>query len=187
MIRTSEYLHKLSEKVGYFKSEVCSILNSLEDYQLQWKPSSDSWSIVECMDHVVSFNKQYLPQLKEKVELGYSPERSPSTPYRSTYYGNMMAGAVSPDSIYKLKSSPSSQPQLKTVSEICSETESMINQSVLILEKASGCDLNNILVVSADDQMVKMPLGDKLNFLVEHQLRHLKQIKRVINHPQFPN
>lgn len=186
MLRASEHIDELIGKLGYFKSEVSSIMHAYEDYQLQWKASSEEWSVTECLDHINHYNASYMPQLAEKITLGHCEDRNTNSPYRSSYYGNMMVGFVSPDSRYKLKSSPQTQPQLRNVKEIRDRNEAMISQFAQIIERARGCDLNNTFVVSPEDQMIKMPLGDKLKFLVEHQLRHLSQIKRILVHPNFP-
>lgn len=187
MIRASDHIQELSQKLGYFKSEVDTLFHGLKDYQLTWKPSSSEWSIAECMHHVIVYNERYLPQLDQKVNLGYNPERAADSTYRSTYYGNMMVGTVSPDSLYKLKSSASTQPGQNSTSRISETMESMFTSFTALFHRAASCDLNNIMVISPEDSMIKMPLGDKLKYIIEHQLRHLNQMKRVLNHKDFPN
>lgn len=98
-----------------------------------------------------------------------------------------MVGAVSPDSKYKLKSSFYSQPSNRVKIELIKEFNKMHQASQLILHRSLKSDLSNTLVASADNPMVKMPLGDKLMYLAEHQLRHLNQIKRIQNHLDFPH
>jgi len=185
VISALEHIQDLTQKVAFFKSETCTIVHSFSDFQLQWKPSENEWSIIECLDHVIHYNQQYFPQLEEKINLGFD-KKKPMSSYRSTYHGNMLVGVVSPDSSYKLKSSPQTQPKLNSVAEICKNAEAMITRCIQIIQKAVGCDLNNIFVVSLENPLVKLPLGDSLKFIVEHQLRHLNQIRRIIAHPEFP-
>ena len=35
---------------------------SLSGEQLNWKPAADSWSVAQCLDHLIRTNEQFYPE-----------------------------------------------------------------------------------------------------------------------------
>jgi len=40
---------------------------SLSDEQLNWKPRPDSWSVAQCMDHLIKSNDEVKPAIDAKI------------------------------------------------------------------------------------------------------------------------
>ena len=38
-----------------------TFFGQLNSEQLNWKPAADSWSVAQCLDHLISANREYYP------------------------------------------------------------------------------------------------------------------------------
>src|SRR5262245_33990755 len=38
-----------------------TLFGHLNSQQVNWKPAADSWSVAQCLDHLISINREYYP------------------------------------------------------------------------------------------------------------------------------
>ena len=48
--------------------EVNSLFGNLSTEQLNWKPSTEKWSIAQCLDHLMITNSSYYSQLNKVID-----------------------------------------------------------------------------------------------------------------------
>ena len=154
--------------------------------QLNWKPGEKSWSIAQCLDHLILTNEQFYPEF-EKLASGtrkntfwqnYSP--------LSGFFGRFLVKAVTEDSKKAKAPSRSIVPPSDLPADIVEKFEKNIRE---VNEKILACadnDRSKVVVSSPFMAAITYKLDDAYSVLVEHTKRHIRQAKRVMQSDGFP-
>jgi phosphatidylinositol kinase/protein kinase (PI-3 family) len=148
------------------------------------RPSSESWSANECLQHLNSYGRFYLPAI-ESV-LSRSEKRESSTQFSSGWLGNyftklMMPGTDGKPST-KMNSPKDHAP--KTIIEsrlVISEFIDQQEKLLALLNTAKKFDLNTVKVGISIAPIIKLKLGDVFRFVIAHQVRHILQAERALS------
>src|SRR5262245_66249953 len=79
------------------------LFGHLNSEQLNWKPAADSWSVAQCLDHLISANHEYQPVFDRILNGEYRKTFLHGMPFLPALFGRMMINAVSSDSQRMLK------------------------------------------------------------------------------------
>jgi hypothetical protein len=147
------------------------------------RPTSESWSANECLQHLNSYGRFYLPAI-ESV-LSRSEKRESSTQFSSGWLGNyftklMMPGTDGKPST-KMNSPKDHAP--KTIIEsrlVISEFIDQQEKLLALLNTAKKFDLNTVKVGISIAPIIKLKLGDVFRFVIAHQVRHILQAERAL-------
>jgi hypothetical protein len=147
------------------------------------RPTSESWSANECLQHLNSYGSFYLPAI-ESV-LSRSVKRESSTQFSSGWLGNyftklMMLGTDGKPST-KMNSPKDHAP--KTIIEshlVISEFIDQQEKLLALLNTAKRFDLNAVKVGISIARFIKLKLGDVFRFMIAHQVRHILQAERAL-------
>lgn len=155
--------------------------------RLNWKPAPESWSVAQCLDHLLATNAGYLP-LFETTRAGRRKtslvERLPLLP---TIWATLLVGAVSPQASMKVKAPKIFEPaqsEIGTgiVDRFAAQQETLAEN----FEATERQSLGRIVITSPAAPFVTFSLLDAARILVAHEQRHLQQAARVIQSPDFP-
>jgi len=183
----------MNERTNYVTTELRAIaedarnsFGSLSVEQLNWKPGADSWSVAQCLDHLIKTNEQFYPEF-EKLASGnrkntFWQNFSPFTGMG----GRFLVNAVMNDS--KKAKAPS-----KSIVPPSDLQEDIVERFAANLEDVSGkvgacasADLKKTVVSSPFLAVMTYTLDDAYTVLVEHSKRHIRQAKRVMEAEGFP-
>lgn len=147
------------------------------------RPTSESWSANECLQHLNSYGRFYLPAI-ESV-LSRSEKRESSTQFSPGWLGNyftklMMPGTDGKPST-KMNSPKDHAP--KTIIEsrlVISEFIDQQEKLLALLNTAKKFDLNAVKVGISIAPIIKLKLGDVFRFMIAHQVRHILQAERAL-------
>lgn len=170
-------------------SEAARALTSdLSEAQLNWKPSPEQWSIAQCLEHLAvatkGFEKYFtaaLAQAREKRQITIPPK------YKPGLVGGWLAKQVSPEAPRKLPAPKIFRPG--NSSRIQGSLESFLNQQdrfVDFVQRSAGIDYNKTRLRSPVTPLIRYSLADAFVITVLHGQRHLGQVRRVREMPQFP-
>lgn len=159
---------------------------TLSSEQLNWKPAENSWSVGQCLEHIIKTNTEFYPEF-EKLASGarkntffqnYSPF--------SGLFGRFLIKAVSEDS--KKSKAPSKRvvPPSDISADIVSRFASHIEVVNRKVESCSGADRKRTVVSSPFLAVFTYTLDDAYTVVVEHTKRHFRQAKRVTEAEGFP-
>lgn len=161
--------------------------SSLTAQQLNWKPDAQSWSIAQCLDHIIKSNKTYFP--------GF--ERLHSKDYKLTFWekinpltattGRQMIESLGVEVKKKYKSplifSPAkSNIQASIVADFATHQEELIK----IISKLSSEQFEKGIMTSPVAKLISLNVKDVVRILLVHERRHLQQALRVKTHEGFP-
>src|SRR5262245_61516723 len=111
---------KLSLRQIYYEAEVIahdaqSHFGYMNSQQLNWKPSAYSWSIAQCLDHLISINGAFYPTFNRILKGEHKRALRHRLPFLPAMFGRMMVKALSPNSQLKFKASDATQPSSSSI------------------------------------------------------------------------
>src|SRR5215470_548483 len=96
--------------------EARSVVDGLNDAQLNWKPSPDKWSIAQCLEHLTAASTGFIPYFVEALTRGRQRFSAASPPaYQPTFMGRWLITHVEPESPRKLRAPKIFKPSASTV------------------------------------------------------------------------
>src|SRR5215211_2806019 len=116
--------------------------------QLNWKPSSERWSVAQCFDHLLTANEGFFPAI-DNVLAGKKRTFWETLPLLPALGGKLLIKAVEPASTRKFKAPKMFQPAQSDVS--ASVINDFVEQQAQIIEKMKATehlDLEKIVITS---------------------------------------
>src|SRR4051812_5078752 len=71
--------------------------------QLNWKPDDKSWSVAQCLDHLIATHNQYLPLFKRMAAGEAKPTFWEKTSPLSGFFGRYLIKSLDPANLKKIK------------------------------------------------------------------------------------
>jgi uncharacterized damage-inducible protein DinB len=163
----------------------------LSDEQKTWRPSSDSWNILEVFSHLNIYSAFYHSAFKEKIQKTKFKEAKDtfvSSPLGRSAWKSMKLGRAN-NVKRKFKApknyNPSNSPSL--ISDDAVDIFSANQHEIMeILDMAKKVNLRKVKVPISISKIVRLRLGDALMFVIYHNERHMQQALNIISHPKFP-
>lgn len=163
-----------------------NIFTSLSENQLNWKLDSESWSVAECISHLVNSNALYLKKI-EKILNSIQAGKETDFPYRQSIAGKFIAKGIDPENLRKTKTFKVFFPDRSKIDkEILNEYYKSSKNFVELVSKMRMLDLKKIKLSSPVNKLIRLNLGDPLIFIPMHDERHINQAESVIKHKHFP-
>lgn len=184
----SSFLKQLLAENQAVMAGVAELFDNYSPAQLSWKPDPKSWSMAECIHHLVMTMSVYYPVLKDVIEGLRLRQRVRRGPFRPTWFGKMFIGFVLPESHRRIKTLRVFEPPTGdlcgvNVKDLFLEIAAKYNALIAL---ADGYDLNGKKFASPASRWVRLTPGEGLWLQVAHNRRHLQQAQNLARHPDFP-
>jgi hypothetical protein len=155
--------------------------NSLSKEDLNHRNAPDSWSILECLEHLNRYGDFYLPEINRRIK---GAQLSKNEVFNSGWLGNYFAMSMLPGEngkLNKMKTFKSMNP-VHTRLDVDVITRFLDQQKQLLelLTKAQSVDLNKVKTSISISRWIKLRLGDTLRVVIYHNQRHMKQASKVL-------
>lgn len=179
-ISTSELLDELKNRTAQHLSFAETLL-VMPESDLNFRASEDSWSALECLEHLNRYGDFYIPEISRNIS---SAEKSSQPYFKPGILGNYFANSMLPkEKLNKMKT-------LKTMNPIHSKLNKSVidkfirqqEQLLKLLEEARHVDLGKVKTGVSISKLIKLKLGDTFRFVIYHNERHILQIKRILTH-----
>lgn len=182
----SDRVTNITARLAEITREARDCFGSLVPAQLNWKPSEQSWSVGQCLEHLVKTNSEMLPVIDAKIGGAHNSfweNWSPLTGYFGRYLIKVM-----PADERKFKAPT---PRIVPPSEIDADiVDRFAEQQSIIIEKVvrlDALDWDRTVITSPFMGLMTYRLNDGVEILVEHERRHLRQARRVTEMAGFPS
>ena len=155
--------------------------------QLNWKASPGSWSIAQCLDHLIVSDSSYFSILRKVIDGTYKMNFWESHSPFSSVCGRVLKDQLQEKVKRKLKAPKRFEP---SQSEIKMEVIERYHQNLdCFLKMISNCknvEIDKTIITSPAIRIVTYSLRDALYFLIQHEHRHINQAIRVKTNGDFP-
>lgn len=183
-IKNTDLITLLEKQVESQLAKVIKIIQNLPEDQLLHRPTQESWSIVECFSHLNSYGEYYLPQIdkliqKRKISSASQIANQENKTFKSSKLGHYFITQIDPKTgSKKLKARQIHWPDTKGESSSTVIAQHIEQQEKLLslLQQVREINLKKNKIPISIMKMIKLNLGDTLQFLVYHIERHLKQV-----------
>jgi len=171
----------ISELTTYTNShlEYINSLKSVSDDVLNSKKDSNSWSALECLEHLNLCLNFYVPEIRKRMKTSSIPK---SDFFKANYLGNKFALSMLPkEKMKKVKT-------FKKVNPIHSELNkertigTFIHHQQQLLQLLQLAEGKNLTTVKTSTLLpfFKLQLGNTLRVIIYHNERHLAQAKKAL-------
>lgn len=146
---------------------------------LQYRQHENSWSVLECLQHLNLYGKFYIPKIRKALE---KSNNKTSNTFKSGFLGNKFALSMLPNEQMKsMNTFKSKDPINATLNrkQVVQEFLSQQNELLELLEISKHKNLTKIYT-STTLPLIKFRLGDTFRFVIYHNERHIIQAKRIL-------
>lgn len=180
-------LYKLEEEAQKVAKEVHEYFANLSDRQINWKPNPESWSIAQCLDHLVNTNRKYFP-IFEEILLGEKRKRFfERVSFLSDFWGKLLTKSYNPESKRKSKAPRIFMPGASKIdlSVIPRFSESQ-GRLIGFMQATSYLNLKQTYITSPVAKFVTYSLHDAYEIILQHERRHIRQALCILEMEHFP-
>lgn len=147
--------------------------------ELNWKSEPNSWSVLECIEHLNLYGDFYLSEIEQRIsESNFSTE----TTFKSGILGNYFAKMMLPrEKLNKMKTFKDKDPIGSNLTKI--SIERFINQqqkTLELLNTSRKISLNKTKTTISISKCIKLKLGDTFRVVIYHNERHIAQALGVL-------
>jgi hypothetical protein len=172
-IDTSILLNDLAERTRRNIHHI-QLLQQKSTAELNQRPGPDSWSALECIEHLNIYDRFYLPEIGRRI----SQSKAGAEPvFQSGLLGNYFANMMLPkDKVTKMRTLKKTNPIYSTLDSTALDTF-LNGQHILLelLDESRAVSLNKTRCNISISRWIRLKLGDTFRFLIYHQQRHILQ------------
>lgn len=169
----SELTKMVTAHITYAKS-----LKGVSEDALNHRLTPNSWSALECLEHLNRYGAFYIPEITRRLE-----RAKPSTysEFTSGYWGNKFAMDMLPkENMKTMKTFKSKNPMHSSLDKE-NVIGTFIQQQYEFLKLLDGAKNKDLAIkTSITLPLLKFKLGDAFRFVIYHNERHIVQAKGVL-------
>jgi hypothetical protein len=180
MITSEELLSKIILENREISSIVEKQFGSLSFDELNFKKEKNSWSVAECLDHLIVSNNQYIPLIESGLQEEPSPVKD-SAELKSSFAGRFLIYSLNPENRKKLKSPRLFRPEIRVYTkEVIKVFLDQNNEIYKLMCKSRNRDLNEIKIYSPVTKLLRFNLGECFQIINVHERRHIFQAQNIL-------
>src|SRR5690606_18511477 len=172
---------KLIQTLSEQTKQIINKAENLKCYDLNtltWKETEITWSILECLEHLNLYGDFYLPQIENKIKNSIT-KNEPE--FKNGVLGNYFSKSMLPrGKLNKMKTFKDKNPLNANLDK--SVIDKFINQQIKLLDlfnQSRNVNLNKVKIKTSISSLIYLKLDDTFQFIINHIIRHLKQIDRI--------
>jgi uncharacterized damage-inducible protein DinB len=179
-MKNDSFVNEIIELGEKAKQKAVAEFSTLSKEQFNWKPAVNSWSVAECLDHLIISNSLYFQVFKKIANGHYTMSLKERYSPLTFLWGMVMKDAMKEQVTRKMKTHKTLSP----VKSNFDETQLVVytKNCLELLNHISNCreaNLDKTVVTSPVLSFVTYNLRDTFTFLITHQHRHINQGIRV--------
>jgi len=171
------WLQPIDETTRLFREA----FDSLNEEQLNWKPSPKEWSIAQNIDHLIVINNTYLPVLESVRNNTFTLSWIGKIGFMVNFMGRLILQSVQPDRRKRMKTFPSWEPSSSKIDgDILDRFEEHQNALKELIRSSKDLVDANTVISSPANKNIVYKLETAFDIIVTHEKRHLEQAKEVL-------
>jgi len=192
MMRSSELLDDLLKDTLSINDIFHNQFLNLSTDQLNWKPGIESWSISECLEHIMLSGQFYLDEITNCFLSKIPEAESPDIIFRPGIIGNYSTNSVKPTDSGVIKNKMRTFSRMEPgksgidTKKLFLDFKKYQDELTILINKARYFNLNTIKIKSSIGKIIRFKLGDAFRFVIAHNQRHIQQAINVLHANGFP-
>jgi DinB superfamily len=163
------------------------VFGGLDGTQLNWRPDATRWSVAQCVEHLLSVNRQMFEALDAALDASRPRTVWQRMPILPGVFGSLMIRSQSPQATRKFTAPPKARPASSALDVRIVERFVASQHDAAARTRSLGAhDLSRVVMVSPFASFITYSALDGLRLVVAHQRRHFQQARRVTQAPGFP-
>ena len=178
---TSERTASVVSDLETISGDVRAVFGGLNGEQLNWKSDEKSWSVAQCLEHLIVINSLYFPLFEKMRTADVAASMWEKISPLSGFFGRLLIKSLGPENPKKMKTSKKAYPSSSSIGADIVERFVEHNRELAehVARISPDVDLKHI-ITSPLAGFVTYSLDDCLTILVVHEQRHVLQAKRVV-------
>ncbi len=175
---------KVSE-LDQITNDVRDAFGGLSPDQINWKPAADSWSVGQCLEHLILANTESMPALDAAIagkKRSFWESYSPFT----GFIGRFMIKSIKSDAKKFKAPTQTIVPPSEIDADIVDQFEKSQADVIDRVKGMRNVDAEKTVLTSPFMRLMTYKLSDGYQIMVEHERRHVRQAKRVVENAGFP-
>ncbi len=154
-------------------------LLQLSTEALNKKSDSNTWSVLECIAHLNIYGRFYLPEIEKAIS---NAPLHTSDKFKSGFLGGYFVKLIKPkEQLNPMKTLEKFNPIGTKLNKDALVVFKVQQIKILeLLSKVSQIDLMKAKTAVSISKVIKMRLGDTLQFVIYHNQRHLIQANKIL-------
>lgn len=181
-----ERIKTIISEMNAVADEAKAAFGTLSADQVNWKPGEKSWSVAQCLDHIIKTNELFYPEFTKLASGARKNSFWENISPLTGWGGRFLIKAVSEDSKKAKAPSKAIVPPSDidpNIVELFADHIAEVNKKI---ESVAGADRKKTVVTSPFLAIFTYTLDDAYTVLLEHSKRHIRQAKRVMQAEGFP-
>jgi hypothetical protein len=180
-------LPQIYDEAEAISGDAKNLFGQLTREQLNWKPAANSWTVAQCLDHLISANLKYDPVIDRLLKGEYTQNFLHRMPVLPSFWGGMLIKMVSPESKRKLRAPGAAQPSSSSIDpQIVERFVAHQRETLAKMKALEHLGPAGIIITSPFASVVVYSLLDAFRVIVAHERRHFAQAQRVTQAEGFP-
>ena len=148
----------------------------------QWtrRPSEQSWSAIECVQHLNLTAAATLPRVREGIGRASRLDGPVRPRYRRDVFGWLLWRGLRKPGRFKTRTAPSFVPHAsRPVPEVLALFRRLQDEHLACVRDADGLPIDRVRIASPFNERIRYSVYSALTILAVHQHRHLWQAERA--------
>ena len=147
---------------------------------LNKKANPESWSILECIEHLNLYAEFYVSEVRNRIKT--TRHKEATAIFRSGLLGDYFAKSMEPKPGMKtMKTFADKNPNGSTLDiKVLDRFIAFQDEWLVLLKEAAKINLMKTKT-SITIKLLKLRMGDTLRFVFAHDVRHLAQAQRIVD------
>lgn len=178
-MRSAVLIEELTQMTQKHLNEMEKFMQEDEDH-LNWRPEADSWSTLECLEHLNRYGDFYLNEIAKRMKSGN--QKQPEV-FKTGWLGNYFAKSMLPkEKLNKMNTFKSMNPLGSELDmKVAIKFKAQLKEMLQLLETAKSMDLTRTKTGITISNLIKLRLGDTFRVVIYHNERHMVQVKRILS------
>lgn len=184
-VDTSVLLKQLSKQILAAQYKAENHFGGQPAEVLSYTPQLGQWSALQCLEHLNTYGRFYLPALDKAITAAEQNNSRPLDTFKSSWLGAWFTKQMQPTPEGKLRSRmkspkghlPSVQPDAGMVLREFIQQQEMMES---LMDRAAKINIQKAKVGTSLSSLIKLSVGDTFGFMTAHINRHVLQAENVI-------
>jgi hypothetical protein len=173
-------MNELKTEFENYTKRVEQELCAASEEELNYKASKEHWSALECVEHLIHYNKYYNKEIAKAIDSLSSTEAAEEA--KLSWFGKISIKMVDPQNTKKAKAIKRMMPsgESRLAKSLLDSFLVYLKDLMVLAEKAQGLNYNKKKVRVEFIKLIRLNVYESLVFMLKHQERHLNQAIRAI-------